>query len=200
MDIKLHPMIQSYFDYCYGYLDRDIKKSMSSSSNEIYGELYYYSVVKLLKYLNLTEKAHFLDIGSGFGKIVFQIFLTTNVSSATGIEINNQRHSIACSAKKIMEDNLPEIFNKNRKLYLINNNFLNINLDNLNNITMIYICCAVFSFELLSDIGNKINSMRSVQTVVSFRKLPNLSNFKLTKKIFLHGSWDYAPCYLYRRN
>jgi len=188
-------MIQSYFDYCYSSLEQEIKKSIFSKSNEIYGELYYYSVVKLLKYLHLTQADHFLDVGSGLGKVVFQIFLTTAVSSVTGIEINTQRHSIACEVRKMMEKKLLEAFN-NKKLCLINDDFLK---SNFNNITVVYVCSTVFSFELLSNMGSKINSMPNVQKVVSFRKLPGLDDFKLTKKMFFQGSWDYTPCYLYIR-
>lgn len=195
MNIELHEMIQSYFDHCYDSLEHKIQQSTSSKSNEIYGELYYNSVIQLLKYLNLTEKDHFLDIGSGLGKIVFQIFLTTVVGSVTGVEINTERHSIACEVKKMMEKNLPEAF-ENKKICLINDDFLK---SDFHNITIVYICSTVFSFELLSNMGSKINSMPNVETVVSFRKLPGLDNFKLTKKIFFQASWDYTPCYLYMR-
>jgi len=196
MNIELHEMIQSYFDSYYGWLEHEIKKSMLSKSNEIYGELHYYSVVKLLNYLHLTQDDHFLDVGSGLGKVVFQIFLTTDVSSVTGIEINTQRHFIACRVRKMMEQSLPEAFNHHKKLRLINDDFLK---SNFNNITVVYVCSTVFSFELLSNIGNKVNSMPNVQTVISFRKLPGLNDFKLINKFFLQGSWDYTPCYLYIR-
>jgi len=195
MNTELHEMIQSYFDHCYGSLAYEIKQSIFSKSNEIYGELYYYSVVQLLKYLHLTEKDHFLDVGSGLGKIVFQVFLTTPVGSVTGIEINTQRHFIACEIKKMIEKNLPEAFN-HQKLYLIHDDFLKIDF---HNITVVYVCSTVFSFELLSNMGSQINSMPNVQTVVSFRKLPGLDNFKLIRKMFFQASWDYTSCYLYTR-
>ena len=198
IDLTLHELIQAYFDHCYGLLTPTIKTPISPlQANEIYGELCYYSVVKLLKHLNLTIQDHFLDIGSGLGKIVFQIFLITEVNSVTGVEINKPRHEIACSISNLIKNNLPALFNHDRNLYLINDDVLNINLSH---ITVIDVCSTVFSFELLQKLGNKINNHCSnVKTVVSLRKLPELTSFRLAKKIFLQVTWDLAPCYLYTR-
>ncbi len=186
-------LIISYFDELYRNFDQGIKLSTVCSHDELYGELYYYSVIKILNYLNITSVDHFLDIGSGLGKIVFQVFLTTQVASATGIEINNNRSVIANTIKRKIATQLPEIFN-NRNLNLIHGDFLHYDF---NNITIIYLCCTVFSTELLSKIIDKINTMEQVKKIISFRLLPNLNNFKLIKKIFVHGDWDYVACYLY---
>lgn len=189
-----HEIIQSYFDKLYSHFENDIKQITCISHNELYGELYYYSVVKLLKYLNITDKDHVLDIGSGVGKIVFQIFMTTKAVSVTGIEINNNRSIIANKIKDIIFKQLPELFNPPRYLNLINGDFLN---HDFNNISIIYVCSTVFSLELLNAIGKKINTMNNVEKIISFRQLSNLNHFQLTKKIFVHGDWDYAICYLY---
>ncbi len=186
-------LIISYFDELYRNFDQGIKLSTVCSRDELYGELYYYSVIKILNYLNITSVDHFLDIGSGLGKIVFQVFLTTQVASATGIEINNNRSVIANTIERKIATQLPEIFN-NRNLNLIHGDFL---YYDFNNITIIYLCCTVFSTELLSKIIDKINTMEQVKKIISFRLLPNLNNFKLIKKIFVHGDWDYVACYLY---
>ncbi len=186
-------LIISYFDELYRNFDQGIKLSTVCSRDELYGELYYYSVIKILNYLNITSVDHFLDIGSGLGKIVFQVFLTTQVASVTGIEINNNRSVIANKIKQKIATQLPEIFN-NRNLNLIHGDFLHYDF---NNITIIYLCCTVFSTELLSKIIEKINTMDKVKKIISFRLLPNLNNFKLIKKIFVHGDWDYVACYLY---
>ncbi len=190
----LHEMIQTYFDTLYNPLNSEIKQSMFGKPNEIYGELYYYSIVKLLKYLEITEKDHFLDVGSGLGKLVFQIFLTTKAASVTGIEINHQRYSISCKIRDQLKQQLPGIFNGSRSLDFLYDDFLNYNFSNIN---IIYVCSLVFSIDLLNAIGNKINNMNSVKKIVSFRKLSNLNKFKLSKKLFLHGTWDKAACYIY---
>jgi hypothetical protein len=193
---KLNELIQAYFEKIYSAFDTDIKQTLFANANELYGELYFYSVVKLLKYLEITEEDNFLDIGSGLGKIVFQIFLTTKAKTCTGIEINNQRHNIAWKIKDKIEEQLPEMFNKNRNLTLLNEDFLKYEF---NGITLIYICSTVFSYELLTAVSQKINEMKSVRKVASFRKLPNMDKFKLSKKLFLHATWDHVACYIYDR-
>lgn len=197
----MHELIQTYFDAIYDSLDSDVKQSIFAKENEIYGELYYYSVVKLLNYLNITEKDHFLDIGSGLGKLVFQLFLTTQASAVTGIEINYARYEISLKIKKMLEQQFPETFTQERSLNLIHGDFLqcDVTRSDFNDITIAYICGTVFSFPLLTAIGEKINTMNSVEKVVSLRKLPNMNHFMLTKRIFLHGSWDKTACYIYNR-
>lgn len=192
----LHEIIQSYFDKLYNPLINDVRQSMFSTSNEIYGELYYYSVVKLLKYLIITEQDHFLDIGSGLGKLVFQIFLTTHAGSVTGIEINQKRHRIASQVSETIKQQLPKFFSHKRGLTLLEGDFLN---QDFPNITIVYICATVFSFELLQAIGEKINDMFRLQTIISLRKIPNLEKFTLSRKIFLQGTWDNSVCYIYTR-
>lgn len=197
----MHELIQSYFDTLYDSLDLEVKQSMFAKDNEIYGELYYYSVVELLKYLNISAKDHFLDIGSGLGKLVFQLFLTTEAHSITGIEINAQRYHISTQVRNMLQHQLPDSFQPHRSLNLIQDDFLNFDFTqpNFNNISIAYVCSTVFSLALLNSIGNKINSMNSVEKVISLRKLPNLTHFSLAKRIFIHGSWDKTACYLYSR-
>lgn len=191
-----HEIIQAYFEKLYSHVDNDIKQVTFTSHNELYGELYYYSVVKLLKYLNITDQDHFLDLGSGVGKVVLQVFMSTKAASATGIEINNNRSIIANKIKNLVQQELPEIFTLKKTLNFISGDFLK---HNFNNITIIYICSTVFSLELLHAIGEKINTMYNIRQIISFRHLSNLHNFQLTNKIFVHGDWDYAACYLYVR-
>lgn len=192
----MHEMVQSYFDSLYSPYESDFKKSLSFGANETYGEIYYYSALKLLNCLKITENDVFLDIGFGIGKLIFQTFLLTDAASVTGIEINEARYNIACNIKNKIEQELPQLFEGKRSINLINGDFLECNLDG---ITIVYLCCTVFSFELLCAVGIKLNSMSSVQKIVSFRKLPHLDNFRLIKRLFLHCSWDKVPCYIYVR-
>ena len=187
-------MTQSYFDTLYSEVDAEVRQSMFATSNEIYGELYYYSVVKLLRFLEVTNKDVFLDVGSGLGRLVFQIFFLTNIVSVIGIEINRQRHDIAHKIKGKIQSQLPKLFHEKRSLNFIYGDFLK---QHFHDVTIVYVCSTVFSFDLLTAIGEKINQMQNVQKVVSLRKIPNLHLFEMNKKIFLQGTWDNSPCYLY---
>jgi hypothetical protein len=196
LPLELHELIQSYFDKIYKPFQNEIQQSLFSKSNEIYGELYYYSVVKLLEVLEIQEHDHFLDIGSGLGKLVFQLYLTTPAATVTGIEINSQRHHIAYQVSNILKHQLPGLFTKNRALNLIQDDFLT---HALNKISIAYVCATVFSFKLICDISQKLNNTHSLQKIVSLRKLPYLNNFTLTKRIFIQGTWDNTACYIYTR-
>ncbi len=192
----MHEMMQSYLAHLYSPYASDIKKSLFFYKNEHYGEMYYYSFMILLGHLNLTDKDHFLDIGSGLGKIVFQTFLTTHAASVSGIEINALRHQVAVKVNDSLRQQLPDMFTPARTMQIIQGDFLQYDLTH---ITVIYVCSTVFSFDLLSEIGKKISVMPHVRTIASLRKLPNLSGFQLSKKIFLHADWEKVPCYIYVR-
>lgn len=197
---KQHELIQSYFDAVYNSLNKEMQKLHAKDPNQIYGELYYYSTIKMLKYLSLSPEDHFLDLGSGFGKLVFQLYLSTNIASVTGIEINEDRHRIEMHALNKLKEVLPSAFISDRKLKLIQGNFLSNEIQKeLQGITVIYVCSSIFSFELLEALGKTMNSMANLQKIASLRKLPHLSNFKLIKTIFLHTSWDRVACYIYTR-
>lgn len=193
--MMLDEMLQNYFEFLYHPHQTQIKNAFFGQANEIYGELYYYSMKKLLGYLSLSETDHFLDIGSGLGKIVFQSFLTQPIASATGIEIHPKRHDIALSVSQHLKSDLPRLF-ENRLLSIRQGDFL---AQDFSEITTVYTCSTVFSWDFLIKIGEKINELPKVRQITTIRKIPNLSNFKLEKKIYLHGTWDYTGCYLYKR-
>jgi SAM-dependent methyltransferase len=179
----------------YLMMQDDIAKSLLGPHNQIYGEIHKFSAKKLFKLLKINKDDHFLDIGSGLGKLVLQTYLQTNACSVTGIEINAQRHSIACSAlelakKKYFADD------KQREIKFINGDFL---LQQFDQISIAYVCSTAFEPELIYAIGNKLNNMPKVHTVASLRKLPTLKGFRLNKIVYLHCSWDLAPCYIYKR-
>lgn len=194
---RQHELIQTYLEQLYTPYAKDIKQSLLFDGNEQYGELYYYSYQQLLNDLMITDSDHFLDIGSGLGKIIFQTFLNTQAASVTGIEINTQRYQIAAHIKDTLCHQLPELFANQRHLHVIQGDFLK---HNFTHISIIYVCATVFSFELLSAVGKKINGMRQVKKITSFGKLPHLDKFKLIKKIFLHADWERVPCYIYERS
>ena len=46
---------------------------------------------------NLTNESSFIDIGSGYGKVVFHAALAVGVTRAQGVEYVQSRHDIAVS-------------------------------------------------------------------------------------------------------
>lgn len=199
-----HELIQQYISYLYSKVNNITSNLTLNSKNEIYGEIYYYSLLKLLKYLDINQKDHFLDLGSGLGKIVFQVFLTTEACSVTGIEINYDRFVVSKQVKELISKQLSNLFEQkstglHRSINLIYGDFLKHSIYDFYNITVLYLCCTVFSIDLLNEIQTKIQTMPKLQKIISFKLLPNLTSFNLTKKFFLHGDWDYTTCYLYTK-
>lgn len=57
---------------------------------------------------DLTADSTFLDIGSGYGKVVFHTKLRTGCRRAVGIECVTARHLIAAQALDQLEEGLSE--------------------------------------------------------------------------------------------
>ncbi len=190
----MHEVIQSYMEHLYTPYTENIKQSLCFYGNEHYGELYYYSAVKLLRYLNILDTDHFLDLDSGLGRLIFQLFLTTNVQTITGIEINGGRYYVSKKISETMQQDLPLM--RHRELNIIQGDFLK---RHFSDVSVIYVFSSVFSFALLEAIGKKINDMAHVRKIATFIKLPNMVNFQLIKILDLHCSWDKVPCYIYER-
>lgn len=189
-------LIQHYLNALYFPFTAAIQQGYHAEGNELYGEIHYYSAKKLLSALKLQTQDHFMDVGSGFGRVVLQGFLTENIQSATGIEINPKRHDIAVEVAAEVQKTLPGLFKEGRTLNFINGDFLDYKPDD---VTVLYICSLAFSLPLLEGVGEKINQMKSVKRIASVRKIPNLQGFDIREKLFLHGTWDRFSCYIYAR-
>ena len=188
-----HNKNQKIIDELYNPYKETIKKTLCYRDNELYGEVYYYSVLKLLKQIDYHQDDTFVDIGSGIGKLCFYMYILTDIKNIYGVEINQLRSEIACKAKQsFLKFQQPN----NRILDFRCDNFLELTIKEVN---IAYVCSTIFSFELLENLGKKLNSINSLRQIISFRRLPYLENFKLKKKLFLHCSWDLVGCYIYER-
>jgi ankyrin repeat protein len=78
-------------------------------SQGVYGEILPLGVVRMLqeavpKAVPLGTEDVFYDLGSGLGKMVLQVFLTTPISRANAVELSNRRHQAAVGAwKQVLE-------------------------------------------------------------------------------------------------
>jgi len=158
-----------------------------------YGELLYPSVKKLLHIARLAPTDIFLDLGSGLGKCVLQIFLQTALQKVIGIEAIPALHQQACQAQEQMQAALPFLW-ENRTLDLVEGNFLE---KDWQGATIVYSCSTCFDRRLLNAIGHKINEEKQVQQVFSLRALPTLKRLRLKKVFVVECSWDSALCFYY---
>lgn len=155
-----------------------------SNVSETYGEILYPSVQKITHTIPFTAHDTFLDIGSGLGKAVIQVFLNTDVKTAMGIEINPELHAIA---KRAAQD-LPEV------------SFQCADVKNITlpPATIVLIGSPCFSPALISEISQKLIANKTVHSIFSMRPIES-EEFKFKRALRLEASWDTALCFLYRR-
>lgn len=157
---------------------------------QTYGELLSESVTKLLRVAPISENDIFLDLGSGKGKVVTQVFTHTKVKEAHGIEINAELHAAAEHSKSLIKTN-------GRLLNFICGDFLTLPFTNA---TIVLIASPCFSPSLLHVLGDRINQIPSIHTVLSLRPIATLKRLPFKKVIRVECSWDTALCYLYQLN
>lgn len=195
----------SFEQLCHQYLDilyRNVHGYQLSNRNkgapitESYGEILSPSAAKLFNYLQLTENDVFIDLGSGVGKMTAQVFLQTKVRKAVGIELLPQLHAPASAVAKQIQTELPELFAYGRQLEFILGDFLQTSFVDA---TVLLLCSVCFTQPLLNQLGEIINALPKVHTVLSLRPLNNLTRLRFIKAIRVECSWDTALCYVYQK-
>jgi len=185
---------------CEQYLTILYQKIQYTSHNnnnisETYGEILYAGMNKLLSKIKFTDQDIFIDIGSGLGKIVAQVFLHSNVKEAHGIEISPDLHSLATAIAERIQTELPHFYEGNRKLNFILGNFLETPMLPA---TIAFINAICLPPTLLHALGDIINNTTSIHTVLTTRPIPTLQRLSFKKTIHIQCSWDSALCYVYQ--
>jgi tRNA G46 methylase TrmB len=160
------------------------------------GEILVESIHKLIPVMKLTDKDIFVDLGSAHGKIVSQIFLTTPVKNAVGIEIVPELHSAAMKHLQQMKKDSGHLFEADRDIIFIHGDFLEVPLDN---ITVALINATCFPPSLVNALGKIINDTPSIRSVFSLRPIFTLERLPFKKAIPIECSWDSALCYWYEK-
>lgn len=160
--------------------------------NPTYGEITYKGAAELLRKLNLKETDVLYDLGSGVGKLVVQVGLTTP-AKVVGIELSKTRHEYAISVQKEIEKrNLV----KKDKITFINKNINDVPLDQA---TVLFMCSTCFSDELMRSLTEKLGKLKKGLRVVTLRKLPEPHNFKLIESLQLPMTWsNNTNVYIYQ--
>lgn len=191
----LDELYQGYLAAVYGKV---VPQEHSSASGSLtYGEMLYPSVKKLLKKCNLSstvEKSTFLDLGSGLGKFVLQVFMQTALSKVIGIEYRSELSEQSSEAVKRIQQDFPFFWENERVLKVITGDFLKESWEGAN---IVYACSTCFRPELLVAIGDRINQEASLQQVFTLKPLPTLTKLALKEVFTVECSWDSALCYHY---
>lgn len=158
-----------------------------------YGEITYKSVRELIKTVNITDKDVFFDLGSGLGKMVFQIAHETKAESY-GIELAKERFGHAIS---VLEHLKTSPFAQSvEKVKFLNQNILDADLSQA---TVIFMCSTCFSEELMEKIAKKLKNLPNLRFIISLKSFPK-GFFTLDKQLALETSWNPkgSPIHIYK--
>jgi hypothetical protein len=158
------------------------------------GEILPLSISKLLNMLPLTHQDVFIDLGSGNGKIVLQVFLQSNVQEAMGIEIIPAFHQQAIRAEVQLRHDLPDFFADNRKTTFLLGSFLDLPFGHATVAIINSLCLAPHTVNAL---GRIIDDTTNIHTVMTLRPIPTLQRLSFQKTVRVECSWDSALCYIY---
>lgn len=186
-----------YLNYLYHNIQgHGVNDRQDKNVSETYGEILYESVDKLLSDIPLSDQDVFFDLGSGLGKIVIQVFLTSPVKEACGIEIIPELYAQSLMAAEKVQHELPGFYEKERKLTFLLGSFLDLPLTKATVILMGSLC---FSPKLLGAVGEILDGLPHLHSVFSLRPIHTLKRLSLKKIIRIQCSWDVALCYVYQR-
>lgn len=193
--------------------ERSAMEEESGKGSPVYGEINFESVLALIDELQLTSDDVFYDLGSGLGKLVFQMYLMTPVGKSIGIELSKTRFEKAQSiigrkGTKIYKEAF-NFENKMRKLLKLetqkkvarkmfkyyNGNFLK---KDLSDATVIFTCSTCFPDECMQNLTKKLAGLRDGVRILSLRALYPNKNLRQVKTLHLAMSWSTnSPVYMY---
>ena len=189
-------LCQHYLNILYHNISgHKVNERQNKNIPETYGEILYASVDKLLAELSLSDQDIFVDLGSGLGKVVIQTFLNSAVKESHGIEIIPELHQESLIAAQKVQNDLPDFFEGERRLTFLKGSFLGIPLDMA---SVVLIGSPCFSPQILEQLGEIINNVPSIHTVLTLRPISTLKRLSFTKVIRVECSWDTALCYVYK--
>lgn len=162
--------------------------------SEVYGEILYESAEKILSQLTMTQEDVFYDLGSGLGKVVLQVFLTTKVREVCGMELIPNLHQQASTALTNLRQDFPELFMNGRTIQLMESDFMTVTFDTA---SIVLIGSPCFHPTMLTTLGDRIEETHCIHTVCSLRPLLTLKRLALKKMLPVECSWDTAMCYIY---
>lgn len=188
-------LCQHYLHIVYQELKKENPSSVHARVlSESYGEILYASVHKLLTFVVLSEQDIFADLGSGAGKVAAQVFLSSPVREAIGIEIRPEFHKQAILASERIYRELACFYEGDRKLTYLLGSFFECSFSNA---TVVFLNSTCYTQTMLDALGDLIEAQSSIRAVYSLRPLNTLQRLSIKKAIRIECSWDSALCYFY---
>lgn len=192
---SIDTLLNTFYSDIKGYsIDKtDTSNITKTGGDPTYGEITPQAVAILIQNLKLTKDDVFYDLGSGVGKMVVQIYLTTPVKKSVGIELSSIRSKQAQQVKSKLEKANKLIAGK--ELIFLEEDILKSSLDDA---TVIYVASLCFSNDFMKKLVHKLSKLKKNLKLITLSSLPILEGFKLEKKYALPMSWSTSTeVYLY---
>jgi SAM-dependent methyltransferase len=191
---RLH-YLASLYEHSNGYfIPREDEQAIRQAKGaSLYGEITQSSLARLIKYLKLTPRDVFYDLGSGLGKVVLQVAMTTKIHSATGIELSHIRHLYAGTAlHKVKEAR----YLATTQCKFIHGDILK---EPLPGASIIYTCSTAFSQKLMAALSKRLRSILAPGTrIVSLQDFNDHKQLELVDVLKLEMTWDKkCPVHIY---
>jgi len=150
----------------------DVPRGLTRSSSGTYGEISPAGVSWLIAYVGelaaLGEEDVFVDLGSGRGRVVFQVALTTP-ARAVGIELSVERHSAAMAAASSLAAMAPKLLSS--KFHFVLRDIREPAA--WSNATLVWLNSLSFAAELALELSNQLAANLLPGTLLfTNRKLP----------------------------
>lgn len=158
----------------------------------LYGEIDLRSFADLIHSVPLSHQDVFADLGSGPGKPTLYTFLATPVQTALGFEWDAAR----CAFSEQLKNHVlstPEQTASRQCLFFTHN----ILKTDLSNVTCVYFDATAFPIPGIIRMGQILDKLSKLHTILSLRPLIGLKNFSLLRRQRVFCSWDCQMAYLY---
>jgi ankyrin repeat protein len=138
----------------------------------------------------LSPDDAFYDLGSGLGKMILQIHLTTDAGSAIGVELAPERYKIAMEGLRQMREALPEA-EGSPHIGFVEEDIRNSGI--WSNATVVYMPSLCFGPELMLEVMREMSQTLQPGTLVySLKPLPGChADAKFLDTILVPMSWQF---------
>ena len=179
----------------YGIDQAESASLIDKGAAPTYGEATYEAVERMAQIVKKElNNGVFYDLGCGVGKVVVQLYETTNVRKAVGVELSPTRYKSAQEAVSRMRKK--GLIKKGRTISFIEGNILDLNLKDA---TVVFMCSTCFSPELMRKMTDKLASGKKGLVVITLKQLPEDKRFVLEKTEQMKMTWSSASSvYFYR--
>lgn len=183
----------------------------ATGGSPVYGEILYESCALLISELKLTDQDVFYDLGSGLGKFVSQVYLTSPVKKAWGIEFSENRFERAQKATanliKIQEtsfefeNKMRKVFGKDALVKTKKKKFGFTNMDmlqaDLSDATVVFTCSTCFGQEFMQKLTDKLAANNGLR-ILTLVQLPYHKHVHYVNTYVLPMTWSAeTPVYSY---